>query len=139
VPTVTDNYSFPLTIDYVTLAADGSAWNTTFDHSYTRTVLPAPFILGSTTTEHQVADGSFVTSSSGNRGTGTNNNTISYVDTKGGSYYRSVGAVLNNITHNTESGSLATGGFWGFPWFTTSKTAPHVFAQPRLPGRARRG
>jgi hypothetical protein len=60
--------------------------------------------------------------------------TLAYLDTKAGSYVRDVDAVQNNITHNTESGSLATGGFWGFPWFTSNKQAPHIFGAIRTPG-----
>ncbi len=72
-----------------------------FDHSYDRTILPAPFILGSTITERQLAGaqtnilyiypsdrqaqlgGFFTIASTGNTGNGTSNNTLTYGDTAG--------------------------------------------------------
>jgi hypothetical protein len=137
VPALSDNFSYPLTIDYTALAADGSAWNSTFDHSYTRTVLPAPFLLGSTTAERQLAGGAINETSTGSTGSGYSNNTLAYADTKGGSYARNVNSVNTNITHDAESGSLVHGAFWGFPWLKIS-AEKHAYAPPRLPGSHRR-
>jgi hypothetical protein len=64
--------------------------------------------------------------------------TLTYLDTKGGSYHREVDAVQNNVTYNAESGSLARGGFWGFPWFTAVEEAAHIFGAIRTPGRGRK-
>jgi hypothetical protein len=137
-PAVTDSFEYPLSIDYQALNAAGSSWNATFDQGYQRTVLPAPFILGSTTKEHQVADGAFYTASTGNTGVGSSNSTISYLDTKGGTYYRSVGAYRNNITHDSETGSLARGGFWGLPWSASKGKGMTSLGEARLPGRVSR-
>lgn len=150
IPAVSDVFSYPLTINYDTTSEDGSSWYAKFDHSYNRVLEPSPFILSSTIKERQLADGSFVASSSGNHGSGTNNNTFSYLDAKvcthagysyivdlqlqGNTYYRSVGAVNNNITHDDISGTLATGA-WGWFSFPTFPLAQKMLsADVRLPG-----
>ena len=76
------------------------------DHSYNRTLLPAPFILGTTIVERQLAGGSFQmtgsTSSNGN-----SNNTFNYVDSAGNTYTRQVNASRDVITFDSQGGSLA--------------------------------
>lgn len=80
----------------------------TFNHSYDRTILPAPFILGSTITENQLAGGFFHTASTGNSGAnGTSENTFTYTDTAGNTYDREVSAASNVIVSDHQGGSLA--------------------------------
>lgn len=60
---------------------------------------------------------------------------LSYVDLKGNTYKREVGALLNNITYDRESGSLAD----GHSPFQSPFQAPIAKAAPeqmafRLPG-----
>ncbi|KAF7304886.1 Peptide-N4-(N-acetyl-beta-glucosaminyl)asparagine amidase A [Mycena kentingensis (nom. inval.)] len=151
VPAVKDKFSFPLTINFTCLNTACSFFSSDFDHSYDRNALPGLF-LGSTIASRQISGGFFNVSSAGNTGNGTSNNTLvfrhtltitdkqtnesfSYVDTKGNTYQRRVNAVLNNITLDEVSGSLAS---------TTKKPAGAIvpgpttntgnFALPRLPG-----
>ncbi|KAJ3987341.1 peptide N-acetyl-beta-D-glucosaminyl asparaginase amidase A-domain-containing protein [Lentinula detonsa] len=102
-----DDYSYPFAVNITSLNNDGSMFEAVFDHSYNRVLLPAPFILGSTIQERQIAGGFFEESSAGNTGNGTSNNTCSYVDTAGNTFSRTVRAALNNITFDAISGSLA--------------------------------
>ncbi|EIN07360.1 hypothetical protein PUNSTDRAFT_89610 [Punctularia strigosozonata HHB-11173 SS5] len=131
IPVVSDAFSYPLTLNYDVLTEDGSAWYSSFDQSYDRVLEPTPFILSSTIKERQLADGTFVISSSGNYGNGTNNNTFSYIDGKGNTYFREVGAALNNITYDHVSGSLATG---GWSWFEFPSFSPKAAATMKLAG-----
>ena len=77
------------------------------DHSYNRILLPAPFILGTTIAERQLAGGSYHTAATGNTGfNGTSNNTFDYVDTAGNTYTRQVNAFRNVITFDSQGGNL---------------------------------
>ena len=128
-----------------------------FDHSYNREVLPAPFILGSTIANRQIAGeynvwpvysspltlfrpkaGSFHLSSSGNTGSnGLNNNTFSYVDTEGNTFFQRVYAFENVILQNDQSGNLAPSPLPASIVPVASPTPATIrsqFAQPRLPG-----
>ncbi|KAF9069614.1 peptide N-acetyl-beta-D-glucosaminyl asparaginase amidase A-domain-containing protein [Rhodocollybia butyracea] len=122
-----DDYSYPFAVNITSLNAAGSI----FDHSYNRDLLPAPFILGSTINERQIAGGFFEELSSGNTGNGTSNNTFSYVDTAGNTYSRTVDASLNVITFDEISGSLA-----GTQDIPVTQAPPVIakFAVARLPG-----
>jgi len=102
-----DDYSFPFAINITSLNNEGSTFEATFDHSYNRDLLPAPFLLGSTITERQIAGGFFEETSAGNSGNGTSNNTFSYEDTAGNTFDRTVSAVDGVITSNVVSGTLA--------------------------------
>lgn len=132
VVSLSDQFSYPLYINLTLLNSEGTEFSAVFDHSYNRNSLPSPFILGSTIAEHQYATGFFVISSEGNYGNGTNNNTFSYVDLKGNTYYRTVDAALDNITYDQISGSLATGNTFEFPTF--NPLAHLSVTIPRLPG-----
>jgi len=102
-----DTFSYPLLINVVT-SPDGSNISADFDHSYDRILRPAPFILGSTISERQLAGGSYHHAPTGNSGSnGTSNNTFSYVDTAGHTYTRQVNASSNVITFDHQGGSLA--------------------------------
>lgn len=81
-------------------------------------------------TLHRAA-GYFEINPAGNTGNGTNTNTFSYVDTKGNTYVRAVGAALNNITYDHQSGSLAPSTAPHFPGFPLEKLA---LGSVRLPG-----
>ncbi|KAI5122971.1 hypothetical protein M0805_006850 [Coniferiporia weirii] len=104
---VTDDFSFPFAVNFTILSSDGSQFSAFFDHSYDRTILPAPFLLGSTITERQQAGGFFIEASSGNTGNGTSTNTLTYVDTSGNTFDREVSAALNVITADHQGGTLA--------------------------------
>ncbi|RPD66354.1 hypothetical protein L226DRAFT_478924 [Lentinus tigrinus ALCF2SS1-7] len=135
VPSLTDTFSYPLIINFTLLTPDGSQFVSTFDHSYDRESDPAPFILGSTIHNHQLASGFFQVASTGNIGNGTNSNTFSYVDTKGNTYDREVTVVNNNITADHQGGTLAsqTAGL-SEPSDMENKQTPLVITKPRLPG-----
>ncbi|KZT32653.1 hypothetical protein SISSUDRAFT_1066759 [Sistotremastrum suecicum HHB10207 ss-3] len=131
VTSVSDVFQYPMTIDLVA-TPDFSNFTATFDHSYIRALLPAPFILGSTINNHQTATGELLTLPSGGRiGNGTNNNVFSYVDTKGNTFSRRVNAADNNITLDVESGSLSFPKFT-FPFIPDSQTRTSWAA--RFPG-----
>ncbi|KAF8636717.1 hypothetical protein AX17_003520 [Amanita inopinata Kibby_2008] len=106
-PTVMDQFSYPLNINFTALTPDGRTFEASFDHSYDRNLLPAPFILKSDIRERQLATGFFQISSNGNFGNGTSNNVFSYRDAGGNTYTRTVNAALNNITLDEQGGTLA--------------------------------
>ncbi|KAF8844962.1 hypothetical protein BDN67DRAFT_1050060 [Paxillus ammoniavirescens] len=133
VPTVVDNFEYPLYINmsYLEITNTSVSFYTTFDHSYDRQVVPAPFILGSTILERQQTAGYFNISAAGNTGNGTSNNTFSYIDTKGNTYYRDVDAAYNVITQDQQSGSLATSTLpLSSPFASNAQNIPAA----RLPG-----
>ncbi|TBU49086.1 peptide N-acetyl-beta-D-glucosaminyl asparaginase amidase A-domain-containing protein [Dichomitus squalens] len=131
VPTLVDEFSYPLIINFTVLSPDGSQFVATFDHSLNRVSTPAPFILGSTIKNHQTATGFFTVASTGNTGNGTNSNVFSYVDLKGNTYDREVTAVDNNITSDHQGGSLAPTTAFKFPGFAQT---PLSIPTPRFPG-----
>ncbi|KAH9068071.1 peptide N-acetyl-beta-D-glucosaminyl asparaginase amidase A-domain-containing protein [Lactarius deliciosus] len=93
-----DSFSYPLIIN-LTATPDGSSFSMEVDHSYNRTLLPAPFILGTTIAERQLAGGSIHITSIRNIGyNGTSNNTFDYHDTAGNTYTRQVNASRHVIT-----------------------------------------
>lgn len=121
---------------------------TTFDHSYNRQVIPAPFILGSTIAERQqtgvfitasqsdksltgCAAGYFTIATAGNAGNGTSNNTFAYTDSKGDTYDREVDAAYNVIIYDQQSGSLATS---SLPPPIPNTVNAQSIPVPRLPG-----
>ncbi|TFY80830.1 hypothetical protein EWM64_g3177 [Hericium alpestre] len=127
-----DDFSFPLIINFTVTSPDGSNFVATFDHSYERTLLPSPFILGSTIHERQLAGGSFHTAPTGNSGTnGRSNNTLTYIDLAGNTYDREVTAFLNNITFDHQGGSLAPGAAVHEPF---SLAPSQAVVKARLPG-----
>ncbi|KAF8266053.1 peptide N-acetyl-beta-D-glucosaminyl asparaginase amidase A-domain-containing protein [Lactarius quietus] len=102
-----DNFSYPLVINS-TASLDGSDFSVEVDHSYNRILLPAPFILGTTIVEHQLAGASYFTDPTSNTGwLVNNNNTFDYVDTAGNAYSRRVNASGNVIASDSEGGNLA--------------------------------
>ncbi|KAG1753494.1 peptide N-acetyl-beta-D-glucosaminyl asparaginase amidase A-domain-containing protein [Suillus lakei] len=129
---LTDNFDYPLYIDMTYLVDNNTeiSFYTTFDHSYNRQLVPAPFILGSDISERQQTAGYFTISTTGNSGNGTSNNTFSYVDTKGNTYARDVDAAYDVITYDKQSGSLATTPLPTFPLASNSQSIPGA----RLPG-----
>ncbi|KAI0724017.1 peptide N-acetyl-beta-D-glucosaminyl asparaginase amidase A-domain-containing protein [Cerioporus squamosus] len=133
VPSLTDTFSYPVIINFTILTPDGSQFVSTFDHSYNRKSDPAPFILGSTIHNRQLASGFFTIASTGNSGNGTNSNTFSYVDAKGNTYDREVTAVNNNITSDHQGGTLAPQS--AAPLSPSNKgQTPLTITKPRLPG-----
>ncbi|KAG1756769.1 peptide N-acetyl-beta-D-glucosaminyl asparaginase amidase A-domain-containing protein [Suillus paluster] len=135
VSVLTDNFDYPLYINMTYLVLTNTEESckflyTTFDHSYNRQVVPAPFILGSVISERQQTAGYFTISTTGNTGNGTSNNTFSYVDLKGNTYTRDVDAAYDVITYDQQSGSLATTALPTFPWPSNSQS----ILRARLPG-----
>ncbi|KAI0807607.1 peptide N-acetyl-beta-D-glucosaminyl asparaginase amidase A-domain-containing protein [Fomes fomentarius] len=138
VQTLVDSFSYPLFINLTVLSSDGSDFVANFDHSYIRNSDPAPFILGSTITNHQLATGFFHLSASGNSGNGTNSNTFSYVDQNGNTYDREVSVVNNNITSDRQDGTLPPQTLQ-LPSISHAANIPLVVAKPRLPGARQTG
>ncbi|KAI9435804.1 peptide N-acetyl-beta-D-glucosaminyl asparaginase amidase A-domain-containing protein [Lactarius indigo] len=104
-----DTFSYPLIVNFTVTSPDGSNFSTEVDHSYNRILLPAPFILGTSIAERQLAGGSFHIASTGNTGSnGTSNNTFNYHDTAGNTYTRQVNAFSNVITFDHQGGNLAS-------------------------------
>ncbi|KAG6900891.1 hypothetical protein C0993_010010 [Termitomyces sp. T159_Od127] len=103
-----------------------------FDHSYDRDLLPFPAVPRSNITERQEAVAFFKIASTGNTGNGTNSNVFAYSDSAGNTYQREVKAVLNNITFDEQSGSLAPIADHG----VSKDPGPSAtkFARARLPG-----
>ncbi|EGN92433.1 hypothetical protein SERLA73DRAFT_172869 [Serpula lacrymans var. lacrymans S7.3] len=130
VTTVSDQFEYPLNINISYLNTNGTLFYSSFDHSYNRDVLPAPFILGSTITERQLASGYFGETASGNYGNGTSNNTFVYADTQDNTFTWNVDAAYDVITLNQQSGSLATNALPEFPQATKAMSLPAA----RLPG-----
>jgi len=135
VTAVLDDFAYPLNINFTILAPNGSSYSAFFDHSYNRTLVPSPVILGSTIRERQLAGGYFVIANTGNTGTGTSNNTFSYTDLAGNTYNREVKAALNKVTYDHQSGTLARGSGPHSSGFSIASLAGGV----RLPGGARFG
>ncbi|GLB34950.1 putative peptide N-acetyl-beta-D-glucosaminyl asparaginase amidase A [Lyophyllum shimeji] len=107
VPSVVDTFSYPLNINITLLTPNGGSFVASFDHSYDRDLLPFPAVSRSTTEERQLAVGFFNVAPTGNTGNGTNSNVFCYSDSAGNTYRRRVNAVLNNITLDVQSGTLA--------------------------------
>ncbi|KAF7373470.1 Peptide-N4-(N-acetyl-beta-glucosaminyl)asparagine amidase A [Mycena sanguinolenta] len=107
IPAVIDTFSYPITVNMTLFNAAGTFFSAFIDHSYDRTLLPSPFILGSTIKERQSAGGFFTIASTGNTGNGTSNNTFSYIDLAGNTFDQRVDAAFNNITLDEVSGSLS--------------------------------
>ncbi|OCH93367.1 hypothetical protein OBBRIDRAFT_885512 [Obba rivulosa] len=127
-----DDFSYPLFINYTNLNPEATIFAVDINHSYDRTSLPSPFILGSTIHNQQLTSGWFELASSGNFGNGTSNNTFSYADRAGNTYSREVGAALNNIIYDHQSGSLAPNAPPHFPSFSPQLSMSST--NPRLPG-----
>ncbi|KZV71667.1 hypothetical protein PENSPDRAFT_684442 [Peniophora sp. CONT] len=103
-----DEFEFPFFVNFTITNPSGSAFVANFDHSYNRNLLPAPFILGSKITEHQLAGGAFQETANGNIGSnGTSENTLAYVDTQGNTFTQTVNAASNVIVLNDQGGNLA--------------------------------
>ncbi|KAH9037484.1 peptide N-acetyl-beta-D-glucosaminyl asparaginase amidase A-domain-containing protein [Lactarius pseudohatsudake] len=94
-----DTFTYPLIVDF--MLPDRTDVTAQIDHTYSRVLLPAPFIMGTTIIEHQVAAGTVVSWD------GTSNNTFSYNDTEGNTYTRQVNASSNVIVFDNQGGTLA--------------------------------
>ncbi|KAH8982203.1 peptide N-acetyl-beta-D-glucosaminyl asparaginase amidase A-domain-containing protein [Lactarius akahatsu] len=101
-----DTFTYLLLIDSAT-PGTGALWSQ-IDQSYDRELHPAPFIMGTTIVERQVAAGTVQTMSSDGFGSnGTSSNTFNYIDTEGNTYTRQVNASSNAITFDNQGGTLA--------------------------------
>ncbi|KAG8217519.1 peptide N-acetyl-beta-D-glucosaminyl asparaginase amidase A-domain-containing protein [Butyriboletus roseoflavus] len=133
VSSVVDSFEYPLYINlsYLEITNTSQTFYTTFDHSYNRQVIPAPFILGSKIAERQQTAGYFTVTTTSNAGNGTSNNTFAYINAKGNTYNRQVDTAYDVIIYDQQSGSLATGSLP--PSIPNTAYAQNVPA-PRLPG-----
>ncbi|PPR06641.1 hypothetical protein CVT26_001183 [Gymnopilus dilepis] len=123
-PVVVDDFSYPLGINITAFDPSGDFFEAKFDHSYNRDLLPLPIVPRSQIAERQTADAFFLISPNGNSGNGTNSNAFSYVDQAGNTFFRTVDAVLNNITLDKQSGTLSPA------------SSPHQFPLPPFSGFA---
>ncbi|KAH9047942.1 peptide N-acetyl-beta-D-glucosaminyl asparaginase amidase A-domain-containing protein [Lactarius deliciosus] len=103
-----DTFTYPLVIimDYPTWSS--TVTKAQIDHAYDRVLLPAPFIMGTTIIEHQVAEATEENDS--DFGSGGCSNTFNYVDTEGNTYTRQVNASIDTITFDNQGGTLAPKG-----------------------------
>ncbi|KAG6890692.1 hypothetical protein C0995_005065 [Termitomyces sp. Mi166 len=132
VPTVVDTFSYPLGINLTLLDPSGNSFVASFDHSYDRDLLPFPAVSRSNITMRQLALAFFKIAQTGNTGNGTNTNVFTYSDSAGNTYQRKVDAVLNNITFDEQSGSLAP--IADHDISKTSVPSATKFTFARLPG-----
>ncbi|KAG1875293.1 hypothetical protein C8R48DRAFT_831164 [Suillus tomentosus] len=133
VSVLTDNFDYPLYINFSALVDNDTvtSYYTTFDHSYNRQLVPAPFILGSDIIERQQTAGYLTLLTTGLvTANGTSDNTFSYIDTKGNTYARDVNAAYDVITYDEQSGSLATTPLPTLPLASKAQFIPGA----RLPG-----
>ncbi|KAH8978225.1 peptide N-acetyl-beta-D-glucosaminyl asparaginase amidase A-domain-containing protein [Lactarius akahatsu] len=101
-----DTFTYPLLMDSA-MPGTGALWSQ-IDQSYDRELHPAPFIMGTTIVEHQVAAGTVNTIEIDNFGSnGTSSNTFNYIDTEGNTYTRQVNASGSAITFDNQGGTLA--------------------------------
>ncbi|KAH9177901.1 peptide N-acetyl-beta-D-glucosaminyl asparaginase amidase A-domain-containing protein [Lactarius sanguifluus] len=106
-----DIFTYPLLFVYAMPGSGGiispSIWSQ-IDQTYDRELHPAPFIMGTTIVERQVAAGTVQTVSSDGFGSnGTSSNTFSYTDTESNTYTRQVNASSNAIMFDNQGGTLA--------------------------------
>jgi len=128
----TDQFFYPLNVNFTAFDPGFNSWQTTVDHSYERLFSPSPFMVASTIRSHQTACGYLVRTPGGTTGNGTNENQFCYDDTKGNTYWRRINAAYNSITYDREGGSLADGR--GYPWGFPTADVQNVTGSFRLPG-----
>ncbi|KAH8980166.1 peptide N-acetyl-beta-D-glucosaminyl asparaginase amidase A-domain-containing protein [Lactarius hatsudake] len=102
-----DTFTYPLVIAY-TPPGSADVIMAQVDHAYDRVLLPAPFIMGTTIIEHQVATGT--EQSDSDAWVGVSLNTFNYIDTEGNTYTRQVDAARDAITFDNQGGTLAPKG-----------------------------
>ncbi|KAH9008587.1 peptide N-acetyl-beta-D-glucosaminyl asparaginase amidase A-domain-containing protein [Lactarius deliciosus] len=101
-----DTFTYLLLVDSAA-PSTGALWSQ-IDQTYDRELYPAPFIMGTTIVEHQVAAGTVNTIETNKFGSnGTSSNTFNYMDTEGNTYTRQVNASSNAITVDSQGGTLA--------------------------------
>ncbi|KAH9040907.1 peptide N-acetyl-beta-D-glucosaminyl asparaginase amidase A-domain-containing protein [Lactarius deliciosus] len=103
-----DTFTYPLLVimDYPTPST--TVTKAQIDYAYDRVLLPAPFIMGTTIIEHQVAVGT--EKDDNDFGSGGSSNTFNYFDTEGNTYSRQVNASIDAITFDNQGGTLAPKG-----------------------------
>ncbi|KAH9003645.1 peptide N-acetyl-beta-D-glucosaminyl asparaginase amidase A-domain-containing protein, partial [Lactarius hatsudake] len=101
-----DTFTYPLLFGFATPEGTDALW-AQIDHSHDRVLLPAPFIMGTTITEHQAAAGTEQITGYNFGTNGTSSNTFSYTDTEGNTYTRRVNASNDAITFDNQGGTLA--------------------------------
>ncbi|KAH9177898.1 peptide N-acetyl-beta-D-glucosaminyl asparaginase amidase A-domain-containing protein [Lactarius sanguifluus] len=98
-----DTFTYPLLLAF-TPPGSADVIVAQMDRAYNRVLLPAPFIMGTTIIEHQVAGGTQESDTDG--WNGSSNNTFNYIDTEGNTYTREVNAASNAITFDNQGGTL---------------------------------
>ncbi|KIP09483.1 hypothetical protein PHLGIDRAFT_126231 [Phlebiopsis gigantea 11061_1 CR5-6] len=136
VQTLVDDFSFPFTMDFTYINPNWTAWVTSVDHSYTRDLMPAPYVMRTRIHERQTADAFFQLASTGNFGNGTSSSTFAYSDARDNTYTRSVSSVNSTITSDHQGGTLAKSGQGPQLTSLSKDTLQMGFATPRLPGRS---
>ncbi|CUA70145.1 hypothetical protein RSOLAG22IIIB_00493 [Rhizoctonia solani] len=115
IPVITDNYSYPLDIDFWLVSENNaSGWNTILDHSFDRKYLPNTLTPYNEIYTKRFSTGSFLTAANGTRvvANGTAVQDFSYWDVKLNTYTRHVEARNSNVTSDTQGGTLT----WTWPW-----------------------
>ncbi|KAH8982208.1 peptide N-acetyl-beta-D-glucosaminyl asparaginase amidase A-domain-containing protein [Lactarius akahatsu] len=103
-----DTFTYPLLFGFATPLGTDELWGwAEIDHAYDRVLLPAPFIMGTTIVQHQVAAGTEQTTGHNFGTNGTSSTTFSYTDTEGNTYTRQVNASSDVITFDNQGGTLA--------------------------------
>ncbi|KAH9177885.1 peptide N-acetyl-beta-D-glucosaminyl asparaginase amidase A-domain-containing protein [Lactarius sanguifluus] len=100
-----DTFTYPLLLDLTPPGSPAVIIAVQIDRAYDRVLLPAPFIMGTTIIERQVAAGMEQSNSDG--WDGRSSNTFNYIDTEGNTYTRQVNASSNAITFDNQGGTLA--------------------------------
>ncbi|KAG2020279.1 hypothetical protein CC2G_005640 [Coprinopsis cinerea AmutBmut pab1-1] len=151
-PVVYDTFDYPLEFNFTISGPDfthrkyaiHNAYLTPFqherssgklevDHIYDRDLLPFPIVTRYRIFNHQIADGLYTISPTGNFGNGSNSNIFSYADEEGNTYRRRVNASFNNISLDEISGTLATKHPHRFAYSLPSLDE-HRIETARLPG-----
>jgi len=130
---LSDKFQYPMTISLVS-TPDLTNTNAQYDHSYDRSLLPSPLIIKSTIANRQIASGTITFLPDGTHtSSGNNSNTFSYSDAAGNTFNRKVTVILNNITQDEISGSLANHP-QVIPSGNSAGPASDTFAAARAPG-----
>ncbi|TFK29941.1 hypothetical protein FA15DRAFT_630689 [Coprinopsis marcescibilis] len=133
-----DTFDYPLELNF-TISGPGAIYRKLeVDHAYKRDLLPLPIVTRTMIINHQLANGLYTISPTGNFGNGSNSNVLSFLDDEGNTYRRRVNSVFNNITLDEITGNLAGNHDFNTP-FTAGQEVPHqeehLTDASRLPGR----
>lgn len=135
-----DTFSYPLDIDFFNVVDNGNpGYSTTVKHSYDRTDVPSPLVVGSIIKTTQSSNGTLITLPAGRTANGTNTQAFSFTDLAGNTYTRSVSATNSNVTYSREGGTLSFDWHWPWPFVTHENSGTHTGFVGRLLGDRRTG